>query len=86
MSDVEKYIAKRKAESEYFAKHFETGYENFKIGFLLRQAREETGVTQEKLTSENLLHETPWECYGAFKNDPTWGELFDDIERRRSSE
>jgi len=52
MSDVEKYIAKRKAQSEYFAKHFEAGYHNFKIGFLLRQAREEMGVTQEELASK----------------------------------
>jgi predicted RNase H-like HicB family nuclease len=33
--------------------------------------------------SGSLIHETPWEWFGAFKNDPTWGELFDDIERRR---
>ena len=35
--------------------------------------------------SGGLLHDTPWEWFGAFKNDPTWGELFDDIERRRNS-
>jgi len=36
--------------------------------------------------SGNLLHETPWEWFGAFENDPTWGELFDDIERRRNAD
>lgn len=35
---------------------------------------------------DDIYLETPWEWYGAFKNDPTWGELFDDIERRRSSD
>jgi HTH-type transcriptional regulator/antitoxin HipB len=32
-----------------FAKDFESGYQEFKIGVLLRQAREEAGVTQEAL-------------------------------------
>lgn len=36
--------------------------------------------------SGSLIHETPWEWFGAFKNDPAWGELFDDIERRRHSD
>lgn len=35
--------------------------------------------------SGNFLHDTPWEWFGAFKDDPTWGELFDEIERRRNS-
>ena len=34
--------------------------------------------------SGTLLHDTPWEWCGAFKNDSTWGELFDDIECRRT--
>jgi len=32
-----------------FAKDFEAGYQEFKIGVLLRQAREEAGVTRELL-------------------------------------
>ena len=32
-----------------------------------------------------VLRDTPWDWMGAFKNDPTWGELFDDIERQRNS-
>ena len=32
MDDLEKYIKKRKAKSKEFAKDFEIGYENFKIG------------------------------------------------------
>ncbi len=51
MDDLEKYIEKRKKRSKSFAENFEKGYENFKIGVLLRQAREEAGVTQEELAS-----------------------------------
>lgn len=29
---------------------------------------------------------TPWEFFGTFRNDPAWGELFDEIEDRRSIE
>ncbi|HSW54446.1 MAG TPA: helix-turn-helix transcriptional regulator [Ignavibacteriaceae bacterium] len=49
MDDLAKYIAKRKRRSKKFSKNFEKGYESFKIGVLLRQAREEVGVTQEEL-------------------------------------
>jgi len=49
MSDLQKYIKKRKARDTEFAKCFDTGYEQFKIGVLLKQAREEAGLTQEEL-------------------------------------
>jgi HTH-type transcriptional regulator/antitoxin HipB len=49
MSDLQKYIKKRKARDHEFAKGFDTGYEQFKIGVLLKQAREEAGLTQEEL-------------------------------------
>ena len=52
MDDLEKYIAKRKNKSKKFAKSFEKGYESFKIGVLLRQAREEVGVTQKELAEK----------------------------------
>ncbi len=52
MDDLEKYIKKRKSKSKKFAKSFEKGYENFKIGVLLRQTREEVGVTQEELAEK----------------------------------
>ena len=48
-NDVENYIARRKRTDRAFAKDFETGYEQFKIGAMLRQAREAAGVTQEGL-------------------------------------
>lgn len=52
MDDLEKYIAKRKKGSPEFAKSFEVGYENFRIGFLLRQAREESGLTREQVAKK----------------------------------
>lgn len=52
MDDLEKYIKKRKKKSREFAGTFEVGYANFKIGYLLRQTREEMGVTQEVLAQK----------------------------------
>ena len=52
MDDLEKYISKRKLSDKKFAKGFEEGYENFKIGVLLKQAREEAGITQEELAKK----------------------------------
>ena len=48
-NDVENYIERRKRTDKAFAKDFEAGYADFKIGVMLRQAREEAGVTQETL-------------------------------------
>lgn len=47
--DLETYIEKRKRTDPEFAKDFEAGYQEFKIGVLLRQAREQAGMTQEAL-------------------------------------
>lgn len=49
MSDLEKYIKNRKEKDTEFAKDFEEGYREFKIGILLKQAREKAGLTQEEL-------------------------------------
>ena len=49
MSDLQKYIDKRKERDPEFNKGFDSGYEQFKIGALLKQAREEAGLTQEEL-------------------------------------
>jgi len=48
-NDVENYIERRKRTDKPFAKNFEAGYAEFKIGLMLREAREQAGVTQEKL-------------------------------------
>jgi HTH-type transcriptional regulator / antitoxin HipB len=47
MSDVEKYIARRKKERPRFEKGFEAGYRAFEFSVMLRRARERVGVTQE---------------------------------------
>ncbi len=49
MDDLEKYINERKSKDEEFASDFEEGYENFKVGVFLKQARKEAGITQEEL-------------------------------------
>ncbi|QQS31685.1 MAG: helix-turn-helix transcriptional regulator [Acidobacteriota bacterium] len=52
MSDLKKYISKRKKADAEFAKDYEKGFENFKIGVLLRQARESSGITQEQVAEK----------------------------------
>lgn len=54
MSDLSKYIAKREKNDAAFNRGFETGYEDLKVGVLLRQSREKAGLTQEELA--NRLH------------------------------
>jgi len=49
MSDVKRYIQKRVERDTEFAYNFEGGYADFKIGVILRQAREEAGLTQEEV-------------------------------------
>jgi transcriptional regulator with XRE-family HTH domain len=52
MSDVERYIERRKERSTRFDKEFESGYRAFEFGVMLRQARERAGVTQEAIARE----------------------------------
>jgi len=49
MSDLQKYISKRKKRDPEFAEDYEIGYEQFKLGVLLREARVKAGLTQEEL-------------------------------------
>jgi ribosome-binding protein aMBF1 (putative translation factor) len=49
MSDLKKYVKKREKRDPEFAREYEAGYEEFKIGVLLRLAREDAGLTQEEL-------------------------------------
>lgn len=51
MSDLQKYIKERKARDPEFAKGFDSGYEQFKIGAMLKQARVEAGLTQEEVAA-----------------------------------
>ena len=52
MSDLNQYVQKRRAKAPEFAENYETGYLGFKIGVLLRKAREEAGLTQEEVAQK----------------------------------
>jgi len=52
LDDLDKFIQKRKNASPDFAKRFDEGYETFKIGVLLRQAREQ--AKQAGLTKKDI--------------------------------
>ena len=49
MSDLDRYVDNRKKKDKRFAEEFDEGYEQFKIGEILRQAREAAGLSQEEL-------------------------------------
>ena len=51
MSDLDRYIKSRKKTDPEFARGFDEGYRDFKIGVILKQAREEAGLTQEELAN-----------------------------------
>lgn len=49
MDDLDKYIQKRKERDPAFAEGYEAGYQEFLVGVMLKEARENAGVTQEEL-------------------------------------
>ncbi len=49
MSDVKQYVQKRAKSDPEFAENYDAGYADFKIGVILRQAREAAGLTQEEV-------------------------------------
>jgi HTH-type transcriptional regulator/antitoxin HipB len=51
MSDLKKYINKRKASNPDFADGFDEGYENIRIGVVLKQARLQAGLTQADIAN-----------------------------------
>jgi len=54
MNDLDNYIETRKKRDKEFAEGYDEGYQQFKIGEVLRQAREAAGLTQEELA--NRVH------------------------------
>ena len=52
MSDLRQYIEARKAEDPEFADGFDSGYEEFKIGLLIKELRRQQGMTQEELAAK----------------------------------
>jgi HTH-type transcriptional regulator / antitoxin HipB len=51
MNDLTRYMKERATRDPEFAEGLQSGYEEFKVGVLLRQAREEAGLTQEELAT-----------------------------------
>jgi DNA-binding XRE family transcriptional regulator len=54
MNDLQEYIEKRKKTDKEFSINFDKGYDQFKIGVILKQARKSAGLTQQELA--NNLH------------------------------
>ena len=52
MSDLKKYIDRRKQTDQEFSSEFDEGYKAFKIGAVLKQAREASGLTQEQIAKK----------------------------------
>lgn len=52
MKNLKTYISARKAREPEFAENFDSGYQEFKIGVVLKVAREEAGLTQEQLAKK----------------------------------
>ena len=46
MSDLKKYVIKRKVREPEFANNYDEGYQAFKFGILLKEARKNAGLTQ----------------------------------------
>jgi ribosome-binding protein aMBF1 (putative translation factor) len=49
MSDLRVYIDNRKKRDPEFSENYDKGFQDFKLGVMLRQAREDAGLTQEEL-------------------------------------
>ncbi len=58
MSDLKRYIKERKEKDKGFALSYDVGYDEFKIGVLLRQAREAAGLSQEELATRLKTQKT----------------------------
>ena len=52
MSDLKKYINKRKQQDPEYWKDFDEKFETFKLGVLLKQARKDAGLTQDQIAKE----------------------------------
>jgi HTH-type transcriptional regulator / antitoxin HipB len=52
MSDLHDYIEKRKLNDKEFALNYDVGYEEFKIGYVIKELRIKEGMTQEELAEK----------------------------------
>ena len=58
MSDLQDYIARRKLEDPGFAEGYDEGYKHFRIGVMLKQARQNAGLTQDELAERLKTHKS----------------------------
>ncbi|QRV22909.1 helix-turn-helix domain-containing protein [Marinomonas foliarum] len=49
MSDLKQYLTDRKAADKDFSEGYDEGYQAFKFGVLLKEARKNAGLTQDEL-------------------------------------
>ncbi len=52
MSDLQHYIQSRKKSDTVFLRNYDEGYEEFKLSFILKKLRDESGLTQEELAKK----------------------------------
>ena len=52
MSDLQKYISKRLSSDDEFAENYGEGYQAFKFGVVLKEARLEAGLTQHDVADK----------------------------------
>ncbi len=52
MSDFQKYLTKRKKADPELADNYDEGYQAFKFGVLLKEARKDAGLTQLDLADK----------------------------------
>ena len=58
MSDLKAYISRRKKNDKEFEDGYYSGYQEFKIGVMLKLAREEAGLTQDQLAEKMKTKKT----------------------------
>lgn len=58
MSDLAKYIEKRKKRDNKFAVNFDEGYQDFKLRAILKTLREKAGLTQDELAKRMHTHKS----------------------------
>ena len=58
MSDLKRYVRERKEKDKTFALNYDQAYDEFKIGVLLRRAREAAGLSQEALAKKLKTQKT----------------------------
>ena len=54
MDDLDKYIQKRKKKDPKFAEGYASGYQEFLIGALLKEARTSAGITRSHHSYEEI--------------------------------